>query len=122
MKSYKPSSSDIESLYMVQKYENLINFQIKESRFIKIGFYISLGVALVMTIFYSKNDLWSALVVPLILFSFFYFMDKKYRPNLSDKIRQIDVILKTVKCYYKVENGKVYIIQEDGKRIEINQF
>jgi len=122
MKSYKPSSSDIESLYMVQKYEDQINTQIKESRFVKIGFYISLGVALVMTIFYFNNELWTALVVPLILFSFFYFMNKKYSSNLSDKIRQSDEILKTVECYYEIGNGKVYIIQEDGKRIEINQF
>ena len=27
-----------------------------------------------------------------------------------------------VECHYIIENHKVYIIQKDGKRIELNQY
>jgi hypothetical protein len=37
MKSYKPSSSDIQKLYMIQDYEKQINERIKNFRFTKIG-------------------------------------------------------------------------------------
>ena len=71
MKSYKPSSSDIQKLYMVQDYENQINEEIKNFKFTKIGLYISLGVAIVMTLFYFHNELWSFSLVPLTFFIFF---------------------------------------------------
>lgn len=121
MKSYKPSSSDIQKLYMVQDYENQIHEEIKNSRSVKIGFFISLGIAAIMTLFYFKNELWSFSLVPLTFFSFFYFASKK-DSNKDFLYREIDSILKGVECHYKIENGKVYIIQEDRKRIEINQF
>ena len=121
MKVYKPSSSDTQKLYMVQEYENQINEQIKNFRFTKIGLYVSLGVAVVMTLFYFHNELWPFSLVPLTFFTFFYFVMKK-DSNEDFLRRQIDSILKGVECHHKIENGKVYVIQEDGKRIEINQF
>ena len=121
MKSYKPNSSDIQKLHMIQDYEKQINERIKNFKFTKIGLYVSLGIAAVMTLFYFHNELWSFSLVPLTFFIFFYFAMKK-DSNEDFLRRQIDSILKGVECHYKIENGKVYVIQEDGKRIEINQF
>ena len=121
-KTYEPTRSDIENLYYIQAREEEIGRIIKEGNQIRIGLVISGIVATIMTLFYQKNELWSFLMVPVLFFGFFYYFQRKDDSTLSYKYKNILELEKKIECYYKIDDHKVYIIQKDGKRIELNQY
>ncbi len=61
-------------------------------------------------------------MVPVLFFGFFYYFQRKDDSTLSYKYKNILELEKKVECYYKIDDHKVYIIQKDGKRIELNQY
>ncbi len=121
-KNYKPSRSDIQNLYYIQSIEKEIESTLKQGRQIKMGLIISGIFAFIMVIFYSSNELTGFLVVPFIFFLFFYFFHREDESNLKYKIKDVYEHEKRVECNYIIDNYNVYIIQEDGKRIELNQY
>ena len=121
-KTYEPSRSDIEYLNYIQSIENEIQRIQKQGTQVRIGFLISGVIATVMTLFYQKNELWSFLMVPVLFFGFFYYFQRKDDSTLSYKYKNILELEEKVECYYKIDDHKVYIIQKDGKRIELNQY
>jgi hypothetical protein len=121
-KTYEPSSSDIEYLNYIQSIENEIQRIRKQGTQVRIGFLISGVIATIMTLFYQKNELWSFLMVPVLFFGFFYYFQRKDDSTLNNKYKKILELEKKVECHYTIENHKVYIIQKDGKRIELNQY
>ena len=121
-KTYEPTRSDIEYLNYIQDIENEVQRIQKQGTQVRIGFLISGVIATVMTLFYQKNELWSFLMVPVLFFGFFYYFQRKDDSTLNNKYKKILELEKKVECYYTIENHKVYIIQKDGKRIELNQY
>ena len=121
-KTYEPSRSDIEHLNYIQSIENEIERIQKQGTQVRIGFLISGVIATVMTLFYQKNELWSFLMVPVLFFGFFYYLQRKDDSTLNDKYKKIFELEKKVECHYTIDDHKVYIIQKDGKRIELNQY
>ena len=121
-KTYEPSSSDIEHLNYIQDIENEVQRIQKQGTQVRIGFLISGVIATVMTLFYQKNELWSFLMVPVLFFGFFYYFQRKDDSTLGYKYKHILELEEKVECYYKIDNHKVYIIQKDGKRIELSQY
>jgi hypothetical protein len=121
-KTYEPTRSDIETLYSIQSREKEIERIIKEGTQIRIGLVISGIIAFVMVIFYSSNELTGFLVVPFVFFLFFYFFNRQDQSTLGQKIKYVDELGERVECHYTIDNYKVYIIQKDGKKIELNQY
>ena len=121
-KTYEPSRSDIEHLNYIQSIENEVQRIQKQGTQVRIGFLISGVIATVMTLFYQKNELWSFLMVPVLFFGFFYYFQRKDDSTLNNKYKKIFELEKKVECYYKIDDHKVYIIQKDGKKIELNQY
>ena len=121
-KTYEPTRSDIETLYSIQSREKEIERIIKEGTQIRIGLVISGIIAFVMVIFYSSNELTGFLVVPFVFFLFFYFFNRQDQSTLGQKIKYADELGERVECHYTIDNYKVYIIQKDGKKIELNQY
>lgn len=121
-KTYEPTRSDIEYLNYIQSIENEIQRIQKQGTQVRIGFLISGVIATIMTLFYQKNELWSFLMVPVLFFGFFYYFQRKDDSTLSYKYKNILELEEKVECYYKIDDHKVYIIQKDGKRIELNQY
>jgi hypothetical protein len=121
-KTYEPTRSDIETLYSIQSREKEIERIIKEGTQIRIGLIISGIIAFVMVIFYSSNELTGFLVVPFVFSLFFYFFNRQDQSTLSQKIKYVYELGERVECHYTIDNYKVYIIQKDGKRIELNQY
>ena len=121
-KTYEPTRSDIETLYSIQSREKEIERIIKEGTQIRIGLIISGIIAFVMVIFYSSNELTGFLVVPFVFSLFFYFFNRQDQSTLSQKIKYVYELGERVECHYTIDNYKVYIIQKDGKKIELNQY
>jgi hypothetical protein len=121
-KTYDPSRSDIEYLNYIQSIENEIQRIRKQGTQVRIGFLISGVIATIMTLFYQKNELWSLLMVPVLFFGFFYYFQRKDDSTLRYKYKHILELEEKVMCYYKIDEHKVYIIQNDGKRIELSQY
>ena len=121
-KTYEPTRSDLETLYSIQFREKEIERIMKEGRQIRIGLVISGIIAFMVTIFYSKNELAGFLTVPFIFCLFFYFASRKEQSTLGQKIKYVDELGEEVECHYTIDDHKVYIIQKDGKRIELNQY
>jgi hypothetical protein len=121
-KTYEPTRSDIETLYSIQSREKEIERIMKEGKQIRIGLIISGIIAFVTIIFYSKNELAGFLSVPFMFCLLFYFLGRKEQSTLGQKIKYVDELGERVECHYTIENHKVYIIQKDGKRIELNQY
>ena len=121
-KTYEPTRSDRETLYSIQFREKEIERIMKEGRHIRIGLVISGIIAFMVTIFYSKNELAGFLSVPFIFCLFFYFASRKEQSTLGQKIKYVDELGEEVECHYTIDDHKVYIIQKDGKRIELNQY
>ena len=121
-KTYEPTRSDIETLYSIQSREKEIERIIKEGTQIRIGLVISGIIAFVMVIFYSSNELTGFLVVPFVFFLFFYFFNRQDQSTLGQKIKYVDELGERVEWHYTIDNYKVYIIQKDGKKIELNQY
>jgi hypothetical protein len=61
-------------------------------------------------------------MVPVLFFGFFYYFQRKDDSTLNDKYKKIFELEKKVECHYTIDDHKVYIIQIDGKRIELNQY
>ena len=61
-------------------------------------------------------------MVPVLFFGFFYYFQRKDDSTLSYKYKNILELEKKVECHYTIDDHKVYIIQKDGKRIELNQY
>ena len=61
-------------------------------------------------------------MVPVLFFGFFYYFQRKDDSTLGYKYKHILELEEKVECYYKIDDHKVYIIQKDSKRIELNQY
>ena len=121
-KIYEPTRSDIEYLNYIQDIENEVQRIQKQGTQVRIGFLISGVIATVMTLFYQKNELWGFLMVPVLFFGFFYYFQRKDDSTLNNKYKKIFELGERVECHYTIDNYKVYIIQKDSKRIELNQY
>jgi len=121
-KTYEPTRSDIEYLNYIQITENEIQRIKKHGTQVRIGFLVSGVFAIIMTLFFLNNELWGFFMVPVIFFGFFYYFQREDDSSLSYKYKNILELEEKVECYYKIDNHKVYIIQKDGKRIELNQY
>jgi len=121
-KTYEPTRSDIETLHNIQVLENEIQRIIKQGTQIRIGLIISGIIALAANIIYFRHELSSFLTVPFLFFLFFYFAIRKEQSSLGQKIKYQDEVGQRVSCHFTIENEKVYIIQKDFKKIEINQY
>ena len=121
-KTYEPTRSDIETLYNIQALENEIERISKPGTQARIGLVISGIIALAVNISYFGNPLSSFLSVPFLFFLGFYFLTRKEQSSLGQKIRYQYEVCERVSCHYTIENGKVYIIQKDFKKIDINQY
>ncbi len=121
-KTYEPTRSDIQTLYNIQVLEDEIQRITKQGTQVRIGLVISGIIALAVNISYFGHELSSFLSVPFLFFLGFYLLTRKEQSSLGQKIRYQYEVGEGVSCHYKIENGKVYIIQKDGKRIELNQY
>ena len=121
-KTYEPTRSDIETLHNIQVLENEIQRIIKQGTQIRIGLVISGIIALAVNITYFRHELSSFLTVPFLFFLFFYFAIRKEQSSLGQKIKYQDEVGQRISCHFTIENEKVYIIQKDFKKIEINQY
>ena len=121
-KTYEPTRSDTQTLYNIQVLEDEIQRISKEGKQLRIGLVISGITALVVNILYFKHELSSFLTVPFIFFLGWYLLTRKEQSSLGQKLRYQYEVGERVSCHYTIENGKVYIIQKDGKRIELNQY
>jgi hypothetical protein len=121
-KTYEPTRSDIQTLYKIQSLEDEIQRIRKERTQVRIGLTISGTIAVIVNIAYFKEELSSWLTVPFIFFLIFYFAMRKEQSSLGQKIKYQYEVCERVNCHYAIENGKVYVIQKDFKKIEINQY
>jgi hypothetical protein len=121
-KTYEPTRSDTQTLYNIQVLEDEIQRISKEGKQLRIGLVISGITALVVNILYFKHELSSFLTVPFIFFLGWYLLTRKEQSSLGQKLRYQYEVGERVSCHYTIENGKVYIIQKDGKKIEFNQY
>ena len=121
-KTYEPTRSDIQTLYNIQVLEDEIQRITKQGTQVRIGLVISGIIALAVNISYFGHELSSFLSVPFLFFLGFYLLTRKEQSSLGKKIRYQYEVGERVSCHYKIENGKVYIIQKDFKKIEINQY
>ena len=121
-KTYEPTRSDIETLHNIQVLENEIQRISKQGTQVRIGLIISGIIALAVNISYFGHELSSFLSVPFLFFLMFYFTGRKEQSSLGQKIKYQYEVGERVSFHYKIENGKVYIVQNDFKKIEINQY
>ncbi len=121
-KTYEPTRSDIQTLYNIQVLEDEIQRIRKQGTQTRIGLVISGIIALAVNISYFGHELSSFLTVPFIFFLGWYLLTRKEQSSLGQKIRYQYEVCERVSCHYTIENGKVYIIQKDFKKIEINQY
>ena len=61
-------------------------------------------------------------MVSVLFFGFFYYFQRKDDSTLNNKYKKIFELEKKIECYYKIDVHKVYIIQKDCKKIELNQY
>ena len=121
-KTYEPTRSDIQTLYNIQVLEDEIQRIRKQGTQTRIGLVISGIIALAVNISYFGHELSSFLTVPFIFFLGWYLLTRKEQSSLSQKIKYQYEVCERVNCHYTIENGKVYIIQKDFKKIELNQY
>jgi hypothetical protein len=121
-KTYEPTRSDIQTLYNIQSLEDEIQRIRKQGTQIRTGLIISGIIAVVVNIFFFKEELSGWLTVPFMFFLIFYFAIRKEQSSLGQKIKYQYEVGERVNCHYAIENEKVYVIQKDFKKIEINQY
>ena len=125
----KPSSSDISSLSLAQKYNDDLNKKYKDEKFTNIGFNISLAILAIGFLgLFSSDDIFVHIFsiggVGLVFFGVFKYSNSKGEGmhNINFAIDCRERALKEVECEWAEKDDRYYVFLKDGRMIEAKHY